>query len=161
MIPLSFGEEMMLATGQDARVSEMAGRFLDILMWASVPMLLASVLRNFVSALGRPIFATMITVVAIGVSALANYAFVFGNLGMFALEYSNNSWVPDPDDPNAAGSEGKSENKWLLGAQVGATWKPNPSNTFTGALGYYRFENFAGRRSIELVPWERRSSLPE
>ncbi|AYN19522.1 putative porin [Alcaligenes aquatilis] len=88
-----------------------------------------------------------------GVSAKLSHAFadrpltVFGNLGMFALEYSNNSWTPDPDDPNAAGTEGKSENKWLLGAQIGATWKPNSSNTFTGALGYYRFENLAGQRS--------------
>jgi MATE family multidrug resistance protein len=43
------------------------------------------VLRSFVSALGRPIFATMITVVAIGVNALGNYAFVFGRLGAPAL----------------------------------------------------------------------------
>ena len=85
MVPLSFGEELMLATGQDARVAEMAGRFLDIIRWACIPMLLAAVLRNFVSALGRPIFATMITVGAIGVSALANYAFVFGHFGMPAL----------------------------------------------------------------------------
>ena len=85
MVPLSFGEELMLATGQDPRVAAMADRFLAIIMWACVPMLLANVLRNFVSALGRPIFATMITVFAIGVSALANYAFVFGNLGMPAM----------------------------------------------------------------------------
>lgn len=85
MVPLSFGEEIMLATGQAPQVAEMADSFLDILKWACIPMLLAAVLRNFVSALGRPIFATMITVAAIGVSALANYAFVFGHLGMPAL----------------------------------------------------------------------------
>jgi MATE family multidrug resistance protein len=85
MIPMSFGKEIMLATGQDPRVADMADSFMGIIIWACVPMLLAGVLRNFVSALGRPIFATMITVVAIGVSALANYAFVFGNFGMPAL----------------------------------------------------------------------------
>jgi len=79
------GERIMLATGQDPQVAALSGGFLRILMWASVPMLVANVLRNFVAALGRPIFATMITVVAIGVSALANYAFVFGNFGLPAM----------------------------------------------------------------------------
>src|SRR4029450_4911266 len=34
-----------------------------------------------VSALGRPVFATAITALAILVNALGNYALVFGNLG--------------------------------------------------------------------------------
>jgi MATE family multidrug resistance protein len=79
------GETLMEITGQDPEVSSRAGDFLAIIMFAGIPMLLANVLRSFVSALGRPIFATMITVVSIGVSALGNYAFVFGNLGAPAL----------------------------------------------------------------------------
>ena len=79
------GEALMLATGQDPVVAALAGDFLAVIMWAMIPMQLANVLRNFVSALGRPIFATAITVLAIGVSALFNYAFVFGNLGAPAL----------------------------------------------------------------------------
>ncbi|WP_305098643.1 MATE family efflux transporter [Croceibacterium aestuarii] len=85
LLPLHFGNAIMLATGQDPHVADLAGRFLRILMWAGVPMLCSSVLRNFVSALGRPVFATMITVTAIGVGALANYSFVFGHFGMPAL----------------------------------------------------------------------------
>jgi MATE family multidrug resistance protein len=42
-------------------------------------------LRIFVSALGRPGFATAITALAIVVNALGNYALVFGNLGAPAL----------------------------------------------------------------------------
>jgi len=80
-----FGHEIMLLAGQEHRIAEMAGRFLRVIMWAMVPMIFANVLRSTVSALGRPIFATMITAVAIGVSALANYAFVFGHLGAPAL----------------------------------------------------------------------------
>ena len=80
-----FGEEFMLMTGQSAHLSERAGSFLRIVMWAMVPMILASVLRNFVSALGRPVFATAITGLALGASILGNYAFVFGNLGAPAL----------------------------------------------------------------------------
>ena len=50
-----------------------------------IPMICASVLRNFVAALGRPIFATAITGVALIASLIGNYAFVFGNLGAPAL----------------------------------------------------------------------------
>lgn len=79
------GEAIMRLTGQDAMVGERAGAFLRVIMWAMIPMIAASVLRNFVSALGRPIFATAITFVALFASLLFNYAFVFGNLGAPAL----------------------------------------------------------------------------
>ena len=79
------GEAMMVATGQDEHIAERAGAFLEIIMWAMIPMLLANVLRNYVSALGRPIFATAITGLALGASIVGNYAFVFGNLGAPAL----------------------------------------------------------------------------
>jgi MATE family multidrug resistance protein len=79
------GEALMLATGQDEHIAERAGAFLEIIMWAMIPMLLANVLRNYVSALGRPIFATAITGLALGASIVGNYAFVFGNLGAPAL----------------------------------------------------------------------------
>ena len=79
------GEAIMRLTGQDATVGERAGAFLRVIMWAMIPMIAASVLRNFVSALGRPIFATAITFVALFASLLFNYAFVFGNLGAPAL----------------------------------------------------------------------------
>lgn len=80
-----FGHEIMLLAGQEPAIAEMAGRFLRVIMWAMIPMILANVLRSVVSALGRPLFATAITALAIGVAALSNYAFVFGNLGAPAL----------------------------------------------------------------------------
>ncbi len=80
-----YGREIMLLTGQAPRIAELAGGFMRVIMWAMVPMVFANVLRSVVSALGRPIFATAITALAIGVAALANYAFVFGRLGAPAL----------------------------------------------------------------------------
>lgn len=80
-----FGEEIMLASGQTPELSSRAGDFLRIIMWAMIPMVTSSVLRNFVSALGRPIFATAITALALGASVLFNWMFVFGNLGAPAL----------------------------------------------------------------------------
>ncbi|MBC2665120.1 MATE family efflux transporter [Novosphingobium flavum] len=79
------GERLMLLTGQDPRVAARAGGFLAILMFALIPLIGANVLRTFVSAMGRPYFATAITGLAILVNALGNWAFVFGNLGAPAL----------------------------------------------------------------------------
>ncbi|WP_284126369.1 MATE family efflux transporter [Parerythrobacter aestuarii] len=72
-------------TGQDAEIIALSTEYNLLLIWSLVPMILASVLRNFVSALGRPIFATAITAGGIGVNALGNYAFIFGNFGAPAL----------------------------------------------------------------------------
>ena len=80
-----FGRTIMLATGQDPGVAEKADTFLDIIAWGIVPMIMANVLRTFVSAMGRPIFATFITAAAIGVNALANWVFIYGHFGMPAL----------------------------------------------------------------------------
>ncbi|MXP29496.1 MATE family efflux transporter [Porphyrobacter algicida] len=80
-----FGQPLLLASGQEPEIAQRSGAFLQILMWAMIPNVAANVLRNFVSALGRPIFATAITGVAIVANFIGNYAFVFGNLGAPAL----------------------------------------------------------------------------
>lgn len=72
---------IMRATGQEPAIISLAVSYNTLIIWSMVPMLLGNVLRNFVSALGRPIFATAITAGGIGVNALANYAFIFGELG--------------------------------------------------------------------------------
>lgn len=79
------GETIMLATGQDPHVVALSGGFIRVVSLALIPMAVANVLRTFVSALGRPVFATMITALAILVNALGNYALVFGNFGAPAL----------------------------------------------------------------------------
>jgi MATE family multidrug resistance protein len=81
-----FGERIMLFSGQDAALSADAGSFLALLGWAAIPMLIANVLRSYVAALGRPVFATLVLVIAVGTAALGNYAFVFGNLGAPAMD---------------------------------------------------------------------------
>ena len=72
-------------TGQDPQITAMASEYTVVIIWSMIPMLMNNVLRSFVSALGRPIFATVITAAGIGVNALANYAFIFGNFGAPAL----------------------------------------------------------------------------
>lgn len=85
MLVSANGEALLLLSGQDAEVARQAGSFLAILLWATIPNIMAGVLRNFVSALGRPVFATAITGLAILVNALGNYVLVFGNWGAPAL----------------------------------------------------------------------------
>lgn len=85
MLLLSQAGHLLRLTGQDPRLSARAMDYMNIVLWASIPMLVASVLRNFVSALGRPIFATVITASAIVVNMLGNYTLVFGNWGAPAL----------------------------------------------------------------------------
>ncbi|WP_407672736.1 MATE family efflux transporter [Parerythrobacter jejuensis] len=69
------------ATGQQDSIIGLSTDYNALLIWSMVPMILASVLRNFVAALGRPFFATAITAGGIVVNSIANYAFIFGNLG--------------------------------------------------------------------------------
>ncbi|MDE2595287.1 MAG: MATE family efflux transporter [Sphingomonadales bacterium] len=78
-------ERLMLATGQPPAIAAQAGRFILLLSLSIVPTVAASVLRTFVSALGRPFYATAITALAILANTLGNWAFVFGHLGAPAM----------------------------------------------------------------------------
>ena len=85
MIACQGGEALMLATGQDPAIAAMAQHFLSILSLALLPMIFSNVLRVFVSAMGRPVFATLITALAILVNVSGNYVLVFGHFGAPAL----------------------------------------------------------------------------
>lgn len=78
-------EDFMRMTGQAPGVAVRGGEFIRLLSLGMIPMIASNVLRTFVSAMGRPVFATMVTALAILVNALGNWLFVFGNLGMPAL----------------------------------------------------------------------------
>ncbi|MEI2415517.1 putative porin [Orrella sp. JC864] len=69
---------------------------------------------------------------------------LFANVGAFVLDYSNNEGTYYQE-------EGKSENKWLFGAQIGADWKIDNDNSLRGALAYYHFDNITGQRSSPCV----------
>ncbi|MBC7158816.1 MAG: MATE family efflux transporter [Porphyrobacter sp.] len=86
-------EPIMLATGQSPRLATLAGDYMAVLLWSMIPMIAAGVLRSFVSTLGRPIFAAIITAAGIGVNALGNYALIFGNLGAPALGLEGAAWA--------------------------------------------------------------------
>jgi hypothetical protein len=67
---------------------------------------------------------------------------VFGTLGIIPLEYSADG------APSENGTDKlDSQNKWLMGAQIGADWKINDENRLRGAVAYYDFMNITGRVS--------------
>jgi MATE family multidrug resistance protein len=78
---MAFGETILRFAGQDALVAQRAGAFLDILLFALVPSVLAGVMRTTAAALGRPGWAMIVTALALAISVLANWCLVFGNAG--------------------------------------------------------------------------------
>jgi MATE family multidrug resistance protein len=79
---LAFGEPILVAIGQDAKLAALAGDYLSTLLWCSVPALWLIVLRNFVSALNRPRSALWVMLAGIPFNGVLVYAFVFGRWGM-------------------------------------------------------------------------------
>ncbi|ROM13074.1 hypothetical protein BK643_26190 [Pseudomonas protegens] len=87
-----------------------------------------------------------------GVAAIFNHKLssdwgLFGTLGAFPVEYTNDTATSNGFDKN------ESDIKWLFGGQVGANWKINRSNSLKGALAYYRFDDIEGQRSSPCAPW--------
>lgn len=85
MLALAHGRDILILIGQDARAAAAADGFLDILLWAMIPAIMASVLRVTIAALGRPGWSIGVAAVALGVNLLGNWLLVFGNLGFPAL----------------------------------------------------------------------------
>jgi MATE family multidrug resistance protein len=85
MLLLWHGEWLFTLARQDPRVAAEGGRFLRVLFVAMVPALVSTVMRQTVAALGKPGYAMLVNGVALGLSLIANWALVFGHLGLPAL----------------------------------------------------------------------------
>ncbi|HEY0446732.1 MAG TPA: MATE family efflux transporter [Allosphingosinicella sp.] len=78
-------EAILLALGQDPALSASGATFVRALMWGALPYFLYLVLRSFISALEKPIWALAIGVAAVVFNAVVNYGLILGKLGMPAL----------------------------------------------------------------------------
>ncbi|WP_114358663.1 MULTISPECIES: MATE family efflux transporter [Rhodopseudomonas] len=89
-IPLTlgqlYGEELLVALGQDATTSRLAGDYLDGLAWSLVPGWLFIALRGFMGAVNRPEPALWIMLTAIPINLGLAYALIHGSLGLPRLE---------------------------------------------------------------------------
>ena len=78
-------EAVLLALGQEPRLAADAHMFMRELQWGFLPALGFIALRSFVAALERPVWAMLVTGIAILFNIAANWALVFGHLGLPAL----------------------------------------------------------------------------
>jgi MATE family multidrug resistance protein len=78
-------EAILRLLGQEPELARHAASYLHTFQWAFLPSLWFIVLRNFVSALERPLSALWISMAAIGVNAGLVWILMFGRLGLPAL----------------------------------------------------------------------------
>jgi MATE family multidrug resistance protein len=86
VIAFVFIGDMLVFLGQPAAALPFAEAYMSTLKW-SLPFAVAfTVLRNFVSALNRPVVALYVMLAGVLLNALLDYALIFGHFGMPRLE---------------------------------------------------------------------------
>jgi MATE family multidrug resistance protein len=78
--------DFLTLTGQPAEVMPHAEAYMSFLIWSLPPSIGFAVLRNFVSALNRPVVALWVMCAGVPLNALLDYALIFGNFGAPRLE---------------------------------------------------------------------------
>ncbi len=82
-LPVTLGSAtLFLMMGQDPGTSALAGDYLVIAGWGILPALLVMVLKSCLAALERTGVVLWVTLAAVALNILVNYALIFGNLGM-------------------------------------------------------------------------------
>ena len=89
-LPLSAGlwqmEAILLTIGQDPTNSALAGGYIQAMLLGFVPSLWFIVMRSFLSAMDKGRVILVVSLLAVGVNVLCNYALIFGNFGFPRLE---------------------------------------------------------------------------
>ncbi len=75
-------EAILLAMGQEPTLAAQASHYVRALQWSLLPFFFFLVLRSFVSALERPLWALAAGVGGVIANALAAWCLIFGHLGM-------------------------------------------------------------------------------
>lgn len=74
-------EPILLALGQDPEVSSLAQDYMHIAGLGMVPALVVTVLQSYLSALHRTQVVLWVTLAAVGLNIMVNWALIFGNWG--------------------------------------------------------------------------------
>ncbi len=74
-------ERILSAVGQPPHIAALAGDYLRIAGLAMIPALLVMVLKSYFSALERTRIVLWVTLAAVGVNIVVNYALIFGHWG--------------------------------------------------------------------------------
>jgi MATE family multidrug resistance protein len=81
-----YGEELLLAAGQDPLTAQLAGRYLYGLAWSLVPGWMFIALRSFMGAVNRPEPALWIMFAAVPLNGGLAYALIHGAFGLPRLD---------------------------------------------------------------------------
>lgn len=75
-------EAVLVAMGQDRSLAALAGKLMRGMQWALLPYLGFLTLRNYISALERPVWGVIVVVLAIPFNLVVGWALIFGHLGL-------------------------------------------------------------------------------
>src|SRR5258708_23451815 len=78
-------EAILIGIGQEPALAREAAHYLHTLQWSVLPFLGYIVLRNFVSAMERPLAALLVGGVGVLLNALLVWSLMFGRFGLPAL----------------------------------------------------------------------------
>lgn len=78
-------EPILILLGQDPELSAQAATLIHALQWGLLPYFVFLVLRNYVSALEKPIWGVIVTLATVPFNALAGWALIFGHFGFPAM----------------------------------------------------------------------------
>ena len=81
MIPMLFGEQILVALGQDPELSALSQTYIVIAQWSLIPAFLLTGLRNFLASLEHTRAILFITILMALLNAILNYTLIFGNFG--------------------------------------------------------------------------------
>ncbi len=78
-------EAILVFMGQSPHLAAKSAEFMHTLQWALLPYLAYIVLRSFLAAAEKPVWALLIAALAIAFNALAGWLLIFGHWGLPAL----------------------------------------------------------------------------
>lgn len=88
-----FAADVIQFLGQDKDVEVLAINYAEILAFSTIPMLIFASYKSFTEALNITMPAMLITLLANGVNAAANWIFIYGNLGFDAMGIEGAGWA--------------------------------------------------------------------
>ena len=81
LVPMWWSGTVLQWMGQEPQIAQIAQDYLRILCWGTLPALMVMVLKNYLAGLERAGIVLWVTLTAVGLNALLNYALIFGNWG--------------------------------------------------------------------------------
>lgn len=86
LVVFGFTADILDLIGQPLETLPHADAYMGTLMWSLPPAIAFAVLRNFISALGRPAPALWVMMSGVPRNALLDYGLIYGNFGLPRLE---------------------------------------------------------------------------